>query len=60
MKDIKLYIGIILTLAITIGGGLFGYGKLQAQVENNTENIRCQFERVDNKLDKIYDYMINQ
>ena len=56
----KATISIIITLACIVGSGLFGYGKLQAQVEDNKEDIACQYARVEDKLDKIYDYMIKQ
>ncbi len=33
------YLGIIVTLALALGGGLIGYGQLQAKQEGNTEKV---------------------
>ena len=50
MKDIKLYIG----LGVTIAGVIFGYGKICNAVDRNEQDIQCVAQTQQELIDKFY------
>ena len=50
MKDLKLYIG----LGVTIAGVIFGYGQVVKAVENNKEDIQTVACTQQQLIDKFY------